>query len=44
MMDEIAQAQLRAIRRVVDVLSAADVPAWLFGGWGLDARIWTDHA
>jgi Aminoglycoside-2''-adenylyltransferase len=27
------------IRRVVDVLSAAGVPVWLFGGWGLDARI-----
>jgi hypothetical protein len=31
--------QLRAVRRVVDVLSAAHVPAWLFGGWGLDATI-----
>jgi len=30
---------LRVIHRVLDVLSAADVPAWLFGGWGLDARI-----
>ena len=27
------------IHRVLDVLSAAGVPAWLFGGWGLDARI-----
>ena len=33
------QAQLRVIHRVVHTLSAADVPAWLFGGWGLDARI-----
>ena len=39
MVDETAQAQLRVIHRVVDVLSAANVPAWLFGGWGLDARI-----
>jgi hypothetical protein len=23
----------------VDVLSAAAIPVWLFGGWGLDARI-----
>ena len=41
-MDATTQAQLpqlRVIRRVVDVLSAVDVPAWLFGGWGLDARI-----
>ena len=30
---------MRVIHRVLDVLSAADVPAWLFGGWGLDARI-----
>jgi lincosamide nucleotidyltransferase A/C/D/E len=39
MVDGTAQAQLRVIHRVVDVLSAADVPVWLFGGWGLDARI-----
>jgi hypothetical protein len=37
--DRTVQAQLRAIHRVVDMLSAADVPAWLFGGWGLDARV-----
>lgn len=37
--DGTAQAQLRVIRRVVEVLSAVDVPAWLFGGWGLDARV-----
>jgi hypothetical protein len=37
--DETAQAQLRVIRRVSTVLSAAGVRAWLFGGWGLDARI-----
>jgi lincosamide nucleotidyltransferase A/C/D/E len=39
MMDGTAQAQLRVIHRVVDVLSTVDVPVWLFGGWGLDARI-----
>jgi len=38
-MDEASQAQLDLIHRVVDVLSVADIPAWLFGGWGLDARI-----
>jgi lincosamide nucleotidyltransferase A/C/D/E len=39
MVDGTAQAQLRVIRHVVDVLSAVNVPVWLFGGWGLDARI-----
>lgn len=39
MVDGTAQAQLRVIHRVVDALSAVGVPAWLFGGWGLDARI-----
>jgi hypothetical protein len=38
-MDEKAEGQLRVIREVVAVLRAHDVPAWLFGGWGLDARI-----
>ncbi|MEV7806909.1 hypothetical protein AB0O28_28555 [Microbispora sp. NPDC088329] len=38
-MDEKAEGQLRVIRRVVAVMQAADIPAWLFGGWGLDARI-----
>jgi hypothetical protein len=37
--DETARAQLHLIHRVVDVLSAANVSLWLFGGWGLDARI-----
>jgi hypothetical protein len=37
--DERAAAQLRVIRAVIDVLEAVDVAAWLFGGWGLDARI-----
>jgi hypothetical protein len=38
-MDQTTQAQLRLIHRVVQVLSAAGIRAWLFGGWGLDARI-----
>lgn len=37
--DETTQAQLKLIRRVVDVLARSDVSAWLFGGWGLDARL-----
>jgi hypothetical protein len=32
-------AQLRVIKAVVTALDAAGIPAWLFGGWGLDARI-----
>ena len=38
-MDERTERQLRVIRKVVAAMRAADVPAWLFGGWGLDARI-----
>lgn len=38
MVDRTAQ-QLHVIYRVVDALSAADVSVWLFGGWGLDARV-----
>jgi hypothetical protein len=38
-MDESTEEQLRVIRKVTAVLQAADVPAWLFGGWGLDARL-----
>ena len=38
-MDESAERQLRIIRKAVAVMKAADIPAWLFGGWGLDARI-----
>jgi aminoglycoside-2''-adenylyltransferase len=30
---------LRAIRKVVAVTRAAGISVWLFGGWGLDARI-----
>jgi hypothetical protein len=37
-MDEKTEGQLRVIRDVVAALQAADIPAWLFGGWGLDAR------
>src|SRR5947209_5753491 len=38
-MDERALAQLCVIRLLVNALRAADISAWLFGGWGLDARI-----
>jgi hypothetical protein len=38
-MDEKTEGQLRVIRTVVAVMRAGDVSAWLFGGWGLDARI-----
>jgi hypothetical protein len=38
-MDERITAQLRIIKAVVNALDAAGIPAWLFGGWGLDARI-----
>lgn len=38
-MEEKTEGQLRVIRKVVAVLQAVDIPAWLFGGWGLDARI-----
>jgi lincosamide nucleotidyltransferase A/C/D/E len=31
--------QLTCIHAVLDVLGREGVPAWLFGGWGLDARI-----
>jgi hypothetical protein len=37
--DEKTEGQLRVIRKVVAVLQADDISAWLFGGWGLDARI-----
>jgi len=33
------EGQLGLIRRVVAVVWAADVSVWLFGGWGLDARL-----
>lgn len=38
-MDEKTEGQLRVIRDVVAALQAANISAWLFGGWGLDARI-----
>ena len=38
-MNERADAQLRVIKAVVNTLEAAGISAWLFGGWGLDARI-----
>lgn len=38
-MNERTTAQLRVIRAVVDTLGAVGISAWLFGGWGLDARI-----
>jgi Aminoglycoside-2''-adenylyltransferase len=37
--NERAAAQLRVIMAVVNALGAARISAWLFGGWGLDARI-----
>ena len=38
-MDKRAAAQLHVIKAVTNALSAAGISAWLFGGWGLDARI-----
>jgi aminoglycoside-2''-adenylyltransferase len=38
-MNERARAQLRVIKAVTTALGAVDIRAWLFGGWGLDARI-----
>jgi hypothetical protein len=38
-MDERTEGQLRVIRQVISVMQLANIPAWLFGGWGLDARI-----
>ncbi|BEL06204.1 hypothetical protein Q0Z83_043950 [Actinoplanes sichuanensis] len=38
-MDAKARAQLQVIREVVAVVEPAGISAWLFGGWGLDARI-----
>jgi hypothetical protein len=38
-MNERAGAQLRVIKSVLNALGAVDISAWLFGGWGLDARI-----
>jgi Aminoglycoside-2''-adenylyltransferase len=38
-MDKRNEGQWRVIRKVLAVTQAADIPVWLFGGWGLDARI-----
>ena len=38
-MNERMTAQLRIIKAVVNTLDAVGISAWLFGGWGLDARI-----
>jgi Aminoglycoside-2''-adenylyltransferase len=38
-MNERAAAQLHVIKAVVNALETAGISAWLFGGWGLDARI-----
>ena len=43
-MDERTEGQLRVIRKVIAVTQAADTSVWLFGGWGLDARIGRSHA
>jgi hypothetical protein len=37
--DSKARAQLRVIREANAALQAGGISAWLFGGWGLDARI-----
>jgi hypothetical protein len=38
-MDKRTERQLRVIRNVIAVTQSADISVWLFGGWGLDARI-----
>jgi Aminoglycoside-2''-adenylyltransferase len=38
-MDEKTKGQLRVIHKVIAAMQTADISAWLFGGWGLDARI-----
>jgi hypothetical protein len=38
-MNERTRAQLRVIKAVVNALGPVDISVWLFGGWGLDARI-----
>jgi hypothetical protein len=38
-MDGTTIGQLRVIRKVITVMQAERISAWLFGGWGLDARI-----
>ena len=38
-MNDKSRGQLQVIKAVTNVLSSAGISAWLFGGWGLDARI-----
>lgn len=38
-MDDRTLAQLRVIHQVTNALQVAGISAWVFGGWGLDARI-----
>lgn len=38
-MSKAAEAQLAIIKAVLTVLRSAGLSAWLFGGWGLDARL-----
>lgn len=38
-MNDEAQAQLQVIKAVTSALGTVGISAWLFGGWGLDARI-----
>ena len=38
-MSDQSRAQLRVITAVTQTLDRVGIPAWLFGGWGLDARI-----
>jgi hypothetical protein len=38
-MNERTRAQLHVIKAVTNALGVVGVRAWLFGGWGLDARI-----
>jgi HD-like signal output (HDOD) protein len=38
-MTDRAGAQPATIKAVMTVLTAARISAWLFGGWGLDAKL-----
>jgi Aminoglycoside-2''-adenylyltransferase len=38
-MDATTEGQLRVIRKVIAVTQDGGMSVWLFGGWGLDARI-----
>jgi hypothetical protein len=37
--EESQRAQIRVIHSVIDTLQGVGIRAWLFGGWGLDARL-----